>query len=246
MKFHRPSKRIIIVLISVSIILVAGVYTWLSLNAWKAYQARLASEQATYQTLKQSALEGKTTSDRLKALRALDDKLKSRAYLCDISPVFAWQAVVLPPLKNGVEQCQEAVRKLNAVAGPLHSLRSYLDTSEKIQSELKQLAPKASFTEDNWAETGLEQAKSVQAKLKNISAPADAAALKTKAVSLTGTVVSTWQTLIDADQAKDKTAFMNASAGVMKAYAGLTELADIADESIQAKVSAVTKAAKDL
>ena len=229
-----------------SIILVAGVYTWLSLNAWKAYQARLASEQTSYQTLKQSALEGKTTADRLKALRALDDKLKSRASLCDISPLFAWQAVIVPLLKKGVEQCQDAVRKLNTVAGPLHSLRTYLDTSEKIQTELKQLAPKASFTEDNWAEAGLEQAKGVQENLKTIAAPADAAALKTKAVSLTGTVVSAWQSLIDANQAKDKTAFINASANVMKAYAGLTELADIADDSIQAKVSAVVEASKDL
>lgn len=247
MKFKRPSKRIIIPLaISVAIILVAGIYTWQSLAAWRGYESRLQKEQSEYQELRETALNSDSVSARLEAIRSLDDKLDSRGKLCSISPLYSWQASIVPVLRDGVKRCDDKVKQLGLVAAPLSSLRDYLDSVEKLQQIVKDLAPGEALTEKNWAEKGLEQAKNVRSKLDKLDGSGDAAKLNDKAIALSDALVKEWENLVKANQAKDKTAFLASSAAVIKTYADFTSLADTADEMIQDKVDSVVKATSSL
>lgn len=236
----------LITLVSIICVLVAGVYTWQSLRAWSDYEARLMSEQTTYEQLKDTALNGKTADERLKAIRSLDDKLAKRSELCRMNALFAWQASIIPPLKAGVKQCEDKVRQLGLVAGPLSALRDYLEASAKVQEIINELTPGDTLNDSNWVEKGLEKAKVARDKLKEVPVTGDAAKLRDQAAKLSGSLVSSWESLIKANDAKDKTAFLAASAAVSQAYAEYMSLADVADEQIEAKVRALTKAAEGI
>src|SRR5688500_12745577 len=104
MKRITPSKRLIVaILVSIMLVVVAGLYTWQSIGAWKSYESRLKSEEAEYTELKDAALGAETAKQRLAAIRQLDDKLAERDRLCDMNGLYAWQATVIPPLRDGVE-----------------------------------------------------------------------------------------------------------------------------------------------
>lgn len=247
MKIRRPSKRTsIIVVISLIGVLVAGLYTWQSLRAWSSYEDRLMKEQATYQELKDTALNGDSADKRLNAIRALDDKLKKRSELCQISPLYGWQAAIVPPLKEGVKKCEDKVRRLGLVAVPLKALREYLEASAKVQDIIQDLNPGEALKEANWTTNGLERAKKAVTDLKQLSLKGDAAKLQGQATKLSDSLVVSWQNLIKANEAKDKTAFLTASAAVTQAYADFMALADTADTDIQTKVDAVVKEADKL
>lgn len=242
----RPSKRIIIILVIAGLLVITAVYAWQSLVAWKGYEARLLKEQASYQQLRTKALSGATVAERLAAIRQLDGKLDDRSRLCKMNPLFAWQASIVPPLGSGVRQCEDKLKQLNAIAGPLSSLRDYLDSAQKLQEVVKKLAPGESLTDKNWAQKGLRQAKDVQSQLKGLKGEGDAKTLNGKALDLSGRLVAAWESLITANDAKDKTAFITSSAAVIAAYADFASLADSADQAIQSKVKAVTSAASKL
>ena len=247
MKHPLFSKRTgLITLVSIICVLVAGLYTWQSLRAWSDYEARLMSEQKTYEQLKDTALNGKTADERLKAIHSLDDKLAKRSELCRMNGVYAWQASIIPTLKSGVQRCEAKVRQLGLVAGPVSALRDYLEASAKVQEIISELAPSDSLNDSNWVEKGLETAKTARDKLKKVSARGDAAELRDQAGKLSDSLVSAWGSLIQANDAKDKSAFLTASGAVTKAYADFMSLADTADEQIEAKVRAVTKVAEGL
>ncbi|MES2876358.1 MAG: hypothetical protein V4678_02705 [Patescibacteria group bacterium] len=249
MKLRRPSKKITIIsLLSALIIVAAGVYTWQSLAAWQGYESRLLAEKAEYERLKESAISGDSAKTRLTAIRSLDDKLRQRSSLCYMNPFFAWQAVVIPPLKEGVKQCEAEVKQLNLVAMPLSALRQYLDAAEKLQAIVITLAPTEAFTDKNWAEKGVAQAKKVQSDLKKleVASDTDAGQLKSKALGYADSLVAAWEQLMQANEAKDKTGFITGSAAVVKAYADFTGLADAADTVIKQKVSELMKVAAKL
>lgn len=248
MTHKRLTKRMLVIgIMSLLIVVGAGVYTWLSLSAWKAYETRLVAEQLEYRDLRATALGKSSMSEKLAAIRALDDKLAARGELCDMNSAFAWQAHVIPPLRQGVEQCERKVGQLGVVAGPLHELRTYLDTADGIRRTLAALAPDGALTDKNWSEQGVNRARAVQSELgKRNKVTGKAAVLQSKAIGYADALVKSWQELVDANQAKDKVKFLVASAAVTKAYADFAGLADITDADIVAQVAAVQKAANDL
>lgn len=244
MKLTRPAKRTIITgALSAAILLGAGLYTWQSLAAWKGYEARLQSEQAAYARLQDAALKGETPGQRLVAIRALDDKVSRRDELCRMNGLFAWQALIVPPLRDGLERCRQAVKRLGTVAGPLHALRQYLDGAEKLRSTIGTLGLTETLNESNWSEKGLARAKRLQKDVAALQISGDAGELKQRSEGLSDALVNAWEGLIKADAAKDQTAFISAAASVTKAYADFAVLADLADESIQDKADALLKVA---
>ena len=247
MAFKRPSRRALIIsLVSVIIVLAAGAYTWASISAWKGYEARLTAEQATLEKLRDQALGADAADKRLAAIRELDDRLKGRDDLCDMNPLFAWQSAIVPVLKDGVQRCQNKVKALGAVAGPLTALRQYLDVAQKVQQRVKALAPEGNLTDANWSEQGLNRAQQLRADLKKISAQGDAQKLKDQAGTLADNLVKSWKSLIEANGKKDKDGFLAASAAVVKSYADFAGLADTADDAISGQVTALQKAAAKL
>lgn len=247
MTFKHPSKRfMVIVAVSIGFVAVAGLYTWQSIGAWKSYESRLMAEEADYTTLKNTALSADTSKERLAAIRKLDDKLDARDTLCAMNGLYAWQAVVIPPLREGVKRCEAKVKQLGLVAVPLKALREYLEAGEKIQAIVKNLKPGAALTESNWTVNGLERAKKAAAELKALRLSGDAATLKSQAGKLCDSLIVAWQNLIKANDAKDKTAFLSASVAVAKAHADFMGLADTADAELQQKVEAVMKEADKL
>jgi len=243
----QPSKRTLLIA-SASLILLfgAGVYTWQSLSSWKAYEARLKREQGEYQELKDDALSGKTADQRLAAIKQLDEKLQKRDELCAANLLFAWQANLIPALKDGVATCKSKVEQLDAIAGPLGTLRSTLEVSQKVEGILSSLVATESLTESNWAERGQGAAKKAQESLKAINASGESKQVIEQAKSLTAGLVKSWDTLIAANAAKDKTAFLAASSEVQKADADFGSLADSFDELITEQASKAIDSAKSL
>ena len=247
MKMNRPSKRMILIaLASVAVVVIAGLYTSASMHAWKSYETRLAKEEASYIQLRDTALSADSAEKRLTAIRQLDDKLAARGDLCKIGALYSWQAAVVPVLKNGVAACKAKVKQLGLVAGPLKALRNYLETSMKVQQIVGALAPGEVLTSANWAEKGLERAQKVASDLKDLSVTGEGTALKDQATKLNEALIIAWKSLIAADEAKDKTAFLTASATVVQAYADYMSLADTADVQIKSNVDAVMKVANTL
>lgn len=246
MKFRRPSKRVILPAVCVAVVLVGGIYTWQSLSTWRDYEARLKNEQAEYSRLKQTALNGDTTSKRLSAVRSLDNTLAERSDLCYMNPLYSWQSAVVPVLKNGMKQCTDKVKQLSRVAAPLSELRDYLDSAEQVKKVVAQLVPSETFNEKNWATNGLQQAQDVQSQVEKLGGTGDVKKLNDEAKQHADALVTAWEGLVKANEAKDKAAFVTASAAVLKAYADFAGLADTADEAISQKVTAVTDAASSL
>jgi hypothetical protein len=241
MRRKKPSKRIVLILAGVLVLIAVGLYTWQSALAWSDYERRLAGERAAYERLQVQTKSG-TAQERLEAIRELDDKLADRATLCDMSALYAWQANIVPMLREGVETCEAALKRLNALSGPLGALRDYLDTAEKLREAVADMAPAEKLTETNWAELGLKKAEQTRDSLKDITTQdEDAKRLLTQAKGLSDRLVKAWGTLISANQAKDKAAFIGASAAVVKAYADFAGLADTADSDITEKANEALK-----
>ena len=247
MNVSRPSKRLLVIAI-VSMLLVAGtgVYTWQSISAWKAYETRLKNEQKELTRLKDDSLDGGGDSERLVAIRALDDKIAKRSELCTMNGAYAWQATVIPVLKNVVNECKTKVAQLDVIAGPLSALRQYLDVGEKVRSVVATLAPGEILTDKNWTDKGLKRTEHVKRELSGLSVNGDGAGLKSEAIKYADNLVTAWKSLVKANDAKDKTGFLTASAAVAAAYADFSGLADSSDEVIQQKVTELTTAAKGL
>lgn len=247
MKMKRLSRRtLIITAASFFVLLTAGIYTWQSLAAWNAYEIRLTQEQAEYQRLKDTALNGSTSDERFTAIVKLDGKLQERGTLCMMNGLFAWQSAVLPVLNEGVTHCKAKVKQLDTVAGPLHALRSSLETSQRLQGVLSKLIPSEPFTDKNWAQHGLGAAKQAQESLNDIKASGETKELIETANGLTSGLVKSWESLISANEAKDKAAFLAASAEVVKAYASFAGLADSFDELISTQAQKLIDSAKSL
>lgn len=247
MRLHRPSRRTAIILvISLSLVGLGGLYAWQSLRAWSGYEARLMSERSEYDALRSAALNGDSPKDRLAAIQRLDDKLQKRSELCQMNPLYSWQAQVIPQLKAGVKECRDKVRQLDRLVVPLRALREYLEASEKVSAILEGLNPGEALKENNWKTNGLARAKKAADELKGLTVGGDAQKLKNRAVELAQTLVKEWQDLIKANDAKDKTAFLAASAAVSKAYVGFMSLADAADQLLKQKVDAVVAEADRL
>lgn len=244
MRVAKPSRRLAIILTIVLLIVVAtGLYVWQSIAAWAAYERRLTAEQATYTQLQASATTG-TAAERLQAIRTLDDRLTDRGNLCHINALYAWQASVVPALRDGVESCQSAAKRLNTLAGPLGALRDYLDTAEQVSETIAGLTPSGPLTEKNWAEQGLEKARQAQESIGTLQvSDKDAKELVEQAKGLSDRLVKAWRDLLSANEAKDKAAFLTASAGVAKAYVDFAGLADTADAHITEKADKALKAA---
>lgn len=243
MSSKRPPKNIIVIgILSAIILLGAGAYTWQSLAAWKGYETRLLSEREEYQQLKDAAFNATSPKDRLVAIRKLDDKLADRGNLCKVNGLFAWQARVVPMLGDGVKACETEVKRLNLVAAPLSGLRDILDTAEKLQSSVTKLVPSDALNDKNWAQKGLGAAKAVQDELKGLKLDGDSKELAGTASNLTDNLVKAWESLIKADEAEDRSAFVAASAEVTKAYANFASLADTADSLIQPRIQEVIDA----
>lgn len=247
MALKRPSRRAFIIsLVSVIIVLAAGAYTWASISAWKGYEARLTAEQATLEKLRDQALGADAADKRLAAIRELDDRLKGRDDLCDMNPLFAWQSAIVPVLKDGVKRCQDKVKALGVIAGPLTALRQYLDVAQKVQQSVASIATKDSLTDANWSEQGLNKAQQLQADLKKIPASGEGQKLKDQAGTLADNLVKSWKTLIEANSKKDKDGFLAASAAVMQSYVDFAGLADVADDAISGQVATLQEAAAKL
>lgn len=245
-RIRKPSRRIsLIILISLACILLDGIYTWQSLRAWSDYETRLMNERKAYDALRDQALTADTPDSRLAAIRMLDDKLAKRSELCGMNGLYAWQATVLPPLKAGVQECEATVRQLGLIAAPLTALRDYLEASAKVQDIIGTLGSDATFTDSNWVEKGRNKATAVRDELKKLSVTGDAAKLKEQAIELSNSLVASWDSLIKANDAKDKSAFLSASAAVTKAYADFMSLADATDAAITDKVDALNTAVGD-
>lgn len=236
----------LIALASVAVIVITGLYTWQSMSAWKSYETRLATDEASYIQLRDTALGADSAEKRLTAIRQLDDKLAARGDLCKIGVLYSWQSAIVPAVKEGVASCKAKVKQLGLVAGPLKALRNYLEMSMKVQQIISTLAPGEVLTSANWAEKGLERAQKVASDLKNLSVTGEGAALKNQATKLNETLIAAWKSLIAADEAKDKAAFLTASATITKAYADYMSLADTADAQIKSNVDAVMKVADTL
>ncbi|MDQ5931972.1 MAG: hypothetical protein QG649_57 [Patescibacteria group bacterium] len=239
-------KHLIVGLVSLGLILAGGLYTWSSITVWRNYESRLLTEQKTYASLKDQALKGETPASRLQAVQKLDDKLMRRNELCSLHPLYGWQAVVVPAIRDGVQRCKDKVRQLDAIAKPLGILRSYLDTEAKIRSIMTTLAPNEAFTEKNWKEKGLARIEQAKRALDELRTNEQSGELKRKALSLIATTEKAWQALITANDAKDKNAYLAASDQVVKSYADFSALADASDEILQKQVQAVTNAAAKL
>jgi hypothetical protein len=237
-------KVIIIILLSLLLVVGSGVYTFFSLNAWKGYQTRLLGERDQYSTLKQQALDGSgNVTDRLTAIRQLDDKVKHRSDLCYMSPVFAWQAKIVPILKDGVNSCIVAKGQLDAIAKPLTSLRQYLDVAAQLQSDAKKLSPPAPISSKDWMAQGLHSAKNLQSKIKVLSATGEGLALKKQAQTASDELVTNWQALIQGKASGGNVAYAGALVKLTKSYANFVSLAKSTDASIQMKADKLSKAA---
>jgi hypothetical protein len=243
MRVKRPSRRLTIILLALTVLLVAvGLYVWQSALAWREYERRLSTEKAAYEQLQTKATTG-TPTERLKAIRELDDEIAERGRLCDINGLYTWQASVVPALRDGVAACEAAVKRLDVLSSPLGALRDYLDTAEKLRGVVATLVSSEALTEKNWAELGVKRAEEVQASLRQLKTQdKDAKQLLDQAKGLSDQLVKAWQTLLSANEAKDKAAFLGASASVAKAYADFVGLADTADTDIAKKAEAVLKA----
>jgi len=244
MRINRPSRRVtIILLIAAALLITAGLYAWQSALAWSGYERRLVTEKAAYEQLRKRVTSG-MADDRLKAVRELDDKLTGRGKLCHMNGLYAWQAGIVPQLRDGVASCKASVKRLDALSGPLGALRDYLDAAEKLRTQVATLAPTVALTEKNWAELGLKKAQQAQQSIRKLSSrDKDADKLIEQATRLSDQLVKAWQTLLSANEAKDKTAFLSASASLARAYAEFAGLADTADADIADKAQAALKAA---
>lgn len=244
MRFTKPSRRLTIILTIVLLVVIGvGLYVWQSATAWSAYERRLTAEQATYTQLQAAAMTG-TAEERLQAIRKLDDKLADRGKLCHVDTLYAWQATVVPVLRDGVESCQSAAKQLNALADPLGALRDYLDTTEQVSEIIAELTPSGPLTETNWAKQGLEKARQAQKSIETLQVSGkDAKELVEQAKGLSDRLAKAWQELLSANEAKDKAAFITANADVAKAYVDFAGLADTADAQITEKAEKALKAA---
>lgn len=243
MRFRRPSRKLTIITVIALLLIGVGLYAWESAQAWSAYERRLTAEKAEYEQLQSQAAKG-TAQERLRAIRELDDKLPGRNTLCDMNALYSWQANIVPVLREGVNECEAAAKRLDALASPLGALRDYLDTADKLQGAIADMAPTEPLTEKNWAELGLKRAEQARDSIKDLGAQdQDAKQLLEQARVLSDQLVKAWQTLVSANDAKDKDAFIGASAAVAKAYADFASLADTADTDIAEKADTALKAA---
>lgn len=242
MRFTRPSRKLTIITVVALLLIAAGLYVWQSAQAWSAYERRLAAEKSEYEKLQSAATTG-SAQDRLTAIRELDDKLPDRTTLCDMNPLYAWQASIVPVLRNGVQACESAVKRLDNLSGPLGALRDYLDTAEKLRTTLADMAPAEPLNEKNWAKLGLKTAEQARDSIMGLeSRDKDAKQLLEQAKVLSDQLVKAWQTLMSANDAKDKDAFIGASADVAKSYTDFAGLADTVDADIAKKADAALKA----
>lgn len=243
-KHHkRLSKRAALAAVLIFFLMGIGAYVWLSVNAWQSFESRLKSERTEYERLQEQALKGNTTTERQRAIRQLDDKLRGRERLCDISPVFLWQSALVPVLQDGMKRCNDKKQELDRYAVPVRALRQYVDTAESVRAAILNLGSDETFKEGNWDKAGVEAADSVKAALERLNTYGNeqAAELKRVAISTTADITKAWDALQAAHSNKDKAAYLKASAEVIEAYGLLAKLADMADDEIKQAATELTE-----
>lgn len=242
MKLRNVSRRRRVIIVSLVVGLMAAVvYAWMSVAVWKDYGTQLRAEQADYESLQEQALNGASVTERQKAIRRLDDKMAIRDRLCDVSALYAWQSAIIPAVREGVEKCEAKRRQLDTLAGPVHMLRSYIDTAEAVRAAILNLTVDDSLTEKNWVEKGQERAGDARAALEQVKARDDEAkALVQKARGLVDDLAEAWDSLLSAHTKKDKVAYLTATEGLARSYANLGELADMTDQAVSDQASDLT------
>lgn len=232
----RKKKIILIVSAMVAVaVLVVGVYAWLSYQSWKNYETRLKSTRDDLTELRDTALNGQNPEARLQAIRELDDAISKDKDVCEAEPAFAWQADVVPVIRQGITECERAFQELERAAEPLSELRDYLDTASGIQKAIgENMVGATALGEKDWKEEGLQPATELRSSLNTlVAASDDAKTLKSDALDHADELVEAWTALIKAHDAKNKDQFIKASERISQAYAAFAGLADDADDQIK-------------
>lgn len=250
LKIASSNRRRVIIIASVTLLaLLAGVYTFWSMNTWSTYKTSYGDWQKELKTDIDAALTLPMTSasERTKKLSAFKDVSTeidmAKLSLCRLPGMIGWQRVI-GTLHESEDTCNRTVSEAAAFGEKMQITVNYLESERALAAAIAKTvaASNDKVTEATWdaqvsiwQDGGKEIAKIPLTIATFKSVKADALE-KVKVVEVA------WQELIAAHGAKDKTKYIEAQAKLATAYDGLAEIATISNKELSSLAASLQAA----
>lgn len=222
----RHRKGAIIVSISVGVLLLVGIYAFLSVNMWANYKVNYDSWQNNLRKDVDAALMLPATtheerSRKMTQFRVVSGKIVSaKDSLCSVSGFFSWQ-LFIPSVKTEKETCDQYFKTAEGFRLEMQKVITYLENEQLLTKTLASATAQATLTENSWDSQVTVWQGTVDA-LKKLPVGPEFKPVKSSAADVAQSIQSSWQVLIVAHKAKDKAKYLDAQAKLTQAYSSLS------------------------
>lgn len=249
---HINRRRTWIIIAAIATIAVlAGLYTWWSMQVWRQYDG---SWHATQSLVKRDITKAISTTpasekeytEKRNALRAVVDTLKAHEHMCATNTFVSWQKT-LRSVDASVKACEAMQAKHRTLQSALTRVATYLNDEQTLQKELVKLMPTkaSSLDEKHWAPYATAVTE-VQKKLSTLQLGDDSAPVLSATKKQLTTLATAWKAFNEAHKKEDRSAWQKAKGDLVRAYAGMPAIADASDKTLETLLKQLSAAGHGL
>ncbi|MDN5274103.1 MAG: hypothetical protein JWP06_4 [Candidatus Saccharibacteria bacterium] len=230
-----PKRRRTLTITAISglFVVLVAVYTFWSMNTWSSYKTTYESWQKELQVSVDAAmaLPGTTSAERAKKLTAFKNVsgtiTSAQQSLCHTPVIIAWQHVIVG-LRQHEEACAQTISKADTFGKKMQMTTSYLESEQTVAMTIEKTlaASQDKVTEATW-NSQVTTWQDADKAIGKMSSGATFAPVKASALEKVKVLESTWQELLAAHAAKDKTKYTEAQSNLTIAYAALGSLSTV-------------------
>jgi hypothetical protein len=217
--------------VAVVVVVLAGVYTFWSVNAWENYTTTAERWQASLRESIDTALalpvsNAEERAKKVDNLRQVANSIESRSKICHVPTLIRWQEM-LQSVKEKQQVCNQFTQKAATFSADLQKLTEYLENDRQLTGVLITAAAKKSLAEDDLEAQAQTWKRTVQ-DIQSMQAGEAFNPVREAAKQSATTIYEAWQKLYDAHKAEDATEYEAVRGRIADAY---DTIAGIAAES---------------
>lgn len=241
---RRPSKKRVILIVSIVLgvlLISAGVYAWLSVQAWNTASETTATasnnlKKSVDDTLATENVPESTQVALYEIVKDYNETLVKGP--CELPSLYEWQSN-LPWLKETRQKCLDTAKNSDKLATTLTDLQSFFTEETATALLVRQAAESTSsatdytIAADTWQKLADNKSLTADTVFKPVAA---------KTAEISKGIADAYSALATANKEENKAAFDTAKNNLTSAYARLAEIQSVSTETQTALVDAVVKA----
>jgi len=250
-KFPTGLKRFIsshrLVIIIAGVVVIVGGYAIWSKLSWDGYESAYKNwhEQTKGQLRTALAIPSDQHDKKVQALLNIANNIREQQdTACETNGLIGWQRFV-GALQEREKSCQKARDDLVSLGASLNAFTAYMADDQALAAILKRATTKSDLPESEW-EAQVLVWKSIVDKIAGLKVASEFTPVKTKALGVTKQIYDSWQAVMAAHAAKDKTKYLQSQARLVQSYGAGSSIADASSEQVKELLEAVTAAQNSL